>query len=631
MKPPLEPLFPALVLLAVGLIAGPQRAAADDARMPDFDARVGGYAAAELSLSGAPFFRLFFRRGWPTTKVFRGLAIQDAQGAADDNVTAVMTSELGVALADSLYIRDQLRASRFKGAESWGRGQDVVATKLQEFAELAGLEVTPRFKPILFELPLSRPSLTRAARSSTISVGAWSTEGAERSRLRLGAIGMSLWSQAAYARRQLLEAGRKGSGRAILPGTTAEDGFLGLVALQSAIAKLHDLRGRMTVTDGKLTGFSGMSSYGLSGPRRWFPHQVNLKRARGRSVISIDPNKNSICSDLGDQAALLLGACELLELTRFASKGVKATDPRESFVASLFGDSKFSDFRDVPFDPSNFSRGAEVVNFIVTNMQRLHFDADLKIFRSRSSDNPEQESVQYLVSADAGLTLLALSRFTAISKKVMTSFKRESRDPKEVSIVKGLIKSQGYAKTMLRYAARWLRTRAKKQLSDRYDVESRQALAKGASAQTRGMLARGLLAVASLPDELIKEPEREAARLAARDVMEASERDLWNPDYKLYIGRELASPPTAERPLVVATLGQAAMLSALRELAILDSDVRYLIRFKEVLGSLKARGMMASETHRGGEQGEDSDADGVKGSAAVRRAPVLLPELRLVD
>ena len=58
---------------------------------------------------------------------------------------------------------------------------------------------------------------------------------------------------------------------------------------------------------------------------------------------------------------------------------------------------------------------------------------------------------------------------------------------------------------------------------------------------------------------------------------------------------------------------------------------RLMFRFKELLGSLKARGMLAAETRRGGERGEDSDSDGVEAPSAVRRAPVLLPELRLVD
>jgi hypothetical protein len=614
------------VLILLVTLSLPSDARPDEAKkQKTFNTVTGCYGAVELAQSGQPFFRTFFSRGWPTTKKVKDLTLRDSQGSAEDTLVSLMASGMGIRFTDSTYMDYLKRSDLKKGGRAWNRSSDVVTDKLSEFAEIAGLEKGKQFTPIVLEYSQGNPRFKGGYKAQKLSTQQWVTTGVNTKELSMDAISMSLYSQALFARQQLADSKRLLGTKKYAFGTNPESAFYALISLQLAIAKLHEIKTRGIVYKNKLGIYKGLSRYSMTGTRAWIPHRVKVKGRGATLAFVADKQKDALQSQLFDQSILLLGCTELLKIVRWSARQIQPTSDNEKLLTTLFTRRKFARFEDFPIDPKSFELTIDMALFVVTNLQRLHFDVDRRTFRSRSSNNPEFEKVQTLSSADIGITLYALRSFLNEVDSLLASLSKSNN-----SLKARLIRKQRLAKTQLKLLGRWTcKIINRKGFSDRYNIASQSPISKGFSAASLGFMVRGLLSLQSVSSANLPAADKEVAQTTAFKLLKLAESKLWNPNYKLYIGRALKMLPSASKPLKVDTFGQLAMIGAMRDLANSKNDVRYLIRFGEILGSLKARGFLNAETARGGDQGNDSDGDGVQTPDGSGQAPVLLPEVYL--
>jgi hypothetical protein len=614
-----------LALFVTTALPSDARPDSDKVRSKTYKTLTGAYGVVELSQSGRPFFRTFFSRGWPTTKTVKDLTLHDSQGSAEDGLLGLMASGMGIKLNESTYIDYLKRAGLKKGGRTWSRSSDVISDKLTEFSTLAGLEKSKQFTPIVLEYAQGTPKIKGSFDVDKLSSQSWVNTGVDTKNLSMDAICMSLYSQALYARQQLVDSKHLIAPQKYNFGDDSDHAFYGLLSLQLALAKVHEIKTRGIVFKKKLGVYKGMANYGLTGNKAWMPHRIKVKR-RGASLSFLADTKNDAYqSQLFDQSIMLLGCTELLKMVRWAQKGARPASPNEKLLTTLFRSKRFDDYENTPIDPKSFDMVLDMALFVVTNLQRLHFDVDRRTFRSRSSDNPEGERVQSLSAVDAGLTLFALSSF-------LKELAELSKDiPKSDSSLKArFIRKQRLAKTQLKLLTRWFcRLIERKGFVDRYNIATQAALDKSYSAASLAFTVRGFLSLKGLSTSEIPAAEREIAESAAMRLLKNAEKKLWNPKYQLYIGRTLTKTPSKSKPYKIDSFGQIAMLGAMRMLANYKNDVRYLIRYGEVMNSLKKHGFLNAETERGGDKGGDSDKDGVLTPNAAKDAPVMLPEVFL--
>ncbi|MDF1662706.1 MAG: hypothetical protein P1V97_13095 [Planctomycetota bacterium] len=613
--------FALAVLIWAPSDAGPDK---EKAKSLTFKTVQGAYGVVELSQAGRPFFRTFFKKGWPTTQKAKSLTLQDSQGAAEDTLQGLMASGMGIKFSDSTYMEYLRQRNLKKRGAPWTRNSDIVNDKLLEFSTIAGLPKPKIFSPVLLEFSQGTAKVSGGYKEDKWSSQQWVNVGVANKELSMDAVCMSLYAQALYARQQLVDNKHILENNRYAFGTDAKSAYLGLVSLQLALAKLHEIKTRGIVYKGKLGTFRALSGYGLTGNKAWIPHRIKVKgRGAGLSFVA-DTKKDALQSQLFDQAVLLLGCTELLKITAWAKQTGPKTE-NEKLLATLFKDGKFGAFNDTPIDPKSFDLVLDIALFIITNLQRLHYDFDSLVFRSRSSKDPDLEKIHSLNAVDAGFTMLALKSFLVEVQQLLGKASKNDSGLKT-----RLIRKQRLARTQLKFLSRWVcKIVDKRGLSDRYNIKSRSAMDKTFDASAAGFLARGLFSLKSLPTEDLAQANREVAESTGYKVLKEAESKLWNPEYKLYIGRTLAKTPSAANPLAVNTLGQVSMLGVMRDLANLKNDVRYLIRYGEILGSLKSRGFINAETNRGGESGGDSDGDGVWEPGAKNHAPALMPEIHV--
>jgi len=608
-------------LILVGLAGADEKS-----NRPVYDGRTAALGAIELGKAGKGFFRGFFRRGWPTTRDYRDLTENDAQGASEDTVISLLTSNFGLPMHSSAYMQEVFAQGKARNP-SWSRPKLALQSTLGAFGQLSGWTGAPnKFSPPVFEYRVGLPALAGSYKASQPKTQSWKLEGADKV-LSLDAIGMQLWSQASYAGRQILES-HHGDSKAPKVGRDAESGFYALCALSSALAKVKELGQRCVVDGGKLQGIRNLRTYTPTSPKKWFPHRFVAKISGDKLSYKADKQKGALDSQLFDLSALLLGLVELSRVTQFADKSFNAKSPGETAAKKLFSSTKFESFGTfAPFDAKSHELVLDTAGFVLTNMQRLHFDSDRRTFRSRSLKNPALAPVQALSIADAGLTLLALSRY---AHRIGELTARQGKGRGDASLKLRLIRSKKYAATYARYLARWVRARIEQGLHDRYNIATKQYLAKQRSAGTQALAARGLLAAATLlNDKEFRPADKKSALEGVLLLMAYSEKSLWNPELKLYLAK--SSAKSDKKKIKVEVFGQLAMIGVLRELALLRDDVRYLIRLKELVRSLRAKGFVSSETKRGGETGGDSDGDGIKAPGEAGFAPVILPFVHAAD
>src|SRR5581483_4662295 len=129
-----------------------------------FESWPGLYAAAELGLGGRPLYQKLFPNGWPTTKDFRRMALEEGDGAFADSVGAVLGSGRGVPLDVSTYERFTFtqRQNEEKG-KAPGNVQAHVAQRFEAFAKEANLQNKPEgFVPVFLPYSHSAPLIQTA-------------------------------------------------------------------------------------------------------------------------------------------------------------------------------------------------------------------------------------------------------------------------------------------------------------------------------------------------------------------------------------------------------------------------------------------------------------------------------------
>lgn len=626
-KTPAHPqrgLLSALCLAALLAFSNQSDAGPAAAKDTSFDARVGLFGSAELGQAGHTFFRHFFGKGWPTTRDVRNATLHDAHGASEDTLTAVMCSGLGFKLNDSIYMSKVVSAGRRKGGKPWRRGSDVVATRMEEFAQLSGLTTVPKFNPVLFELSVATPKYKKAWNETNPASHVWTSAGADTSKLDFDAVATGLYAQGLYARRELLEYSHEEKKTRFM-GSDAWSGFYALMSLQLGLAKIREIQDKCIVSRGALKPLPSYDSYKNTGPKRWIPHSLKLKAKGSSYKFSVNKEKEAVNSQLYDQAMFMLGACEMIKVLRYSLPGAEAVTEEQKLAATLFRSTRFAAYQDVIFTTEDLLLTCDFAMFILTNLQRLHVDVERRTFRSRSSDNPALEKSQILRTADAGLALYALTTYIKVTEQLLKDLKK--RDVENLSA--RIKRKERTAKTYVKLFARWLRTTTSKGFYDRIDIATKKSPKAELSAASIAMAVRGLMTVKDMSEEIASATDKKSSETAALQLMNMAEDKLWNNKLKLYVGRTFK--PGKGKKARVSSYDQLAMIGVLKDLALRRDDVRYLIRLKELLRSMKAKGLLTTESSRGGEEGGDSDKDGLKSPADENRAPVIAPELQLLS
>src|SRR2546423_5773722 len=135
------------VALAAALASSHEVSAEGDASAISYESVPGLYTAAELGLGGRPLYQRLFPSGWPTTKEFRRMTLEEGEGAFADAMGAIMGSGLGVPLDVSTWERFSLEQQK-NNARAFGNVPALLADRWKAFRKESNLASEPEaFNP----------------------------------------------------------------------------------------------------------------------------------------------------------------------------------------------------------------------------------------------------------------------------------------------------------------------------------------------------------------------------------------------------------------------------------------------------------------------------------------------------
>ncbi len=518
-----------------------------------FETSPGLYAAAELGLGGRPLQEQLFRKGWPTTREFRRIA-QDAEAAFGDSIGAILGSGMGVPLEASRFERERLDDMKNRPRPP-ATTDAMLALRWQAFAQVSGLASAPAgFKPIF--IPYRHGDRGQLGQDT---------------RIGLDGIGFAIYANTLFAEQQLAIV--RTSGSSSLAGRTELDGFLGLVALECATAAMHELGQQLCLT---FHGAGGKPELGAP-PRGYheivqkheldreyyYPRGFTARVTSGSVAYALGAAEEDAGSSLHDQAAILLGLCEL----------AKASVPAKTGSGWFFG----PDGKGAAFPDSTSTEAAELAAFVAESVGQLHWNpldgkvGGLASFANNGAWGDTQRP------EDAGLLLLALEQFLSL------------QDPRVASLP-AVQKHMSVALDNTTAFLLSVQKTSSQGFCDSYNLSERGPAETRRSLGTQGIVVRGLLAsvrASKLPAYAGKKhPEaREAAALVVRWLDETR----WDQGRHSYTVE--GAPANS-----VTTRDAAAVLGGLRDIAFETGDCRYLLRYKAYLTTLRARGPFLTET-----------------------------------
>ncbi|HZV02095.1 MAG TPA: hypothetical protein VFF73_35630 [Planctomycetota bacterium] len=574
-----------------------------------FESAPGLYTAAELGLGGRPLYGKLFPNAWPTTKDFRRMTLEHGDGAFADSVGAFLSSGLGVPLDVSLY-------ERWKQNQQGKPVARVMADRWNEFRQAAGLQAQVNaFNPTFLPYRRGDPGIASFDEAAPWAT-AWSTKGQDKA-ITLDAIGLEIYAFALFADQQLSierQAQVSGSTQTCV-GRTDVDGFFALVGLECAMAAVRELQGALCLdarADKGKVGLTAMpKNYKVrqsqfQGRETFFPHGFDVEVGKGTATYTLPANANDQKSRLFDQAALILG------LSQLAKAG---TSPKG--VGKIFNAQ-----RGLSFEPNALSDIFELLVFVVESTKEVNWNPQNN-GRIASFADVNAPGTSLLVE-DAGLLLVALEQFLSI-------------DPKKApqAIQADLGEAQGHMATILHRVTMFLEDAQKTSnppqggLCDMYNLDGSPALSKNGVEQrsllAQGLAVRGLLAAArasSLPayagaKTVAAHPEAKDAAMLILKWLE----NRWDKSKRAYVDAPGSGPSK------LRAQDAAAILGAFRDAAFDTVDARYLQRYRTYLTTLRARGLVLSESQRS----RDVLGDGgdLKGPGTVLKAPVVASEVTI--
>jgi hypothetical protein len=599
----------ALAFAAPFAIVRPASRAADGDSDTSFESAKGLYAAAELGLGGRPLYQALFPNGWPTTKEFRRMTLDEGEAAFADSIGSMLGSGLGVPLDVSMYERDRLaKKQETGGGKAPGTVDAYLPTRWEEFRTLSGLQSTVEsFHPVF--LPYRRGDPIPAAPFDESKPGTWSwQQKGQDTLITLDAIGLSMYAYTIFAEQQL--AAERTVTASGVPttyiGRNDVDGFLGFVALECAIASMRELREKLCMSKGA-AGNSVLGAFPKSvaalvakGTQRevYYPHGLTATVNRATVTYAVGTGAPDIKMRLYDQAAVLLGLCELAKASAPGKKG------SNQFFAS--------DRKGPSFPETTYYDAIELAGFVASSIKNISWNPGNA--GNCSSFATTDAWGDALRTEDAGLLLLALEQFIALTPA--------KADAEFVSAQKGMSTVVDHTTSFLLNVQK-TSTPAMTGFCDNYNLagESPAETQNGVEKRSlfaQGLVVRGLLAAnrtTNLANYSGKKPAglKESALLVLKWLEDAR----WDGKRRAYVEEKGKGTKTR-------AVDAAAVLGALRDVALDTGDARYLLRYKDYLTTLRARGLFLAETAR-----SRADLAGAKSPQEAGKAPVLAAEVSI--
>lgn len=559
------------------LVAGLLLAAPLSAQDLRFESGEHLAAVCELLEGGLPLEPELFRRGWPTDAAYRRMTGELGGDAAQAILAAYLASGAGLSLSSSTY-EDQRFLRQARAGNAQQTIQQLVRFELGGYKQLAGatLQVPQGFDPVVVPYQRARAELEKLYAAGDLSTWRWKAQGGQ-TRYALDGLGFALLAQARLAGLQLsVKRTEAQAGRQVqLLGRSGDGGFWGLVALHCAVAQLHELRA--VVIDAREERAAprqtllGLDEISFMFPSVW---QTTPSADHG-PVHALDPAagdqpSESLKSSLFGLSAILLGASEMYAITD-TSAGQK-TPITELFAGNL-----------APFEPTTNDLALDVALFAFRSLRSLHVNVIKQRATSLGSIRGGGNSI---TPTDLGVFLLALRAF---KEKVVIGAK-VTKHPRAAELLEEQSKAGVLVSTLGGVFTQWAAD--SQGFYDRYGVETNAKSTDVRSLAGQGYAIRGLLvAHRQVAQGQATSPFLDAALRTARWL----DRERWDAEAQAYVEVVASKPSTKLGPL-----GALGLLGALRELSLATDDGRYLERYRQVLESLSARGLVRAPADRVG-------------------------------
>jgi hypothetical protein len=499
------------------------------------------YGAWELHQGGASLERVLFARGWPTDAAHRRLTLELAGEPAVDLTGLGLAPGVGLPITASSYEADRLNAL---GSRSRVRDtQGLLRQTLSDYKTQSGYAGSlPRsYVPSFLAFAEAGGSLQSSFRRDDVAT--YRRPAPPKSTVSLEGVGFTLLAQARFAREELMIT-REEEGKRLV-GRDGRTGFLALVALHSALATVRELQ--QVVVDTKLRALQAQTDLlTLDEFRHHLPASWEASVADEVVEHSLTGGTAAFASYLRGQAATLLALAELAQVT----------DPKG--VEELHAIRRLHD-KDVHI------MVVEAALFVFRALRSLHVDVRLR----RAISKEKGSSIETI---DLGVYLMA-----------MQAFKQHVELDTRGSTQTLLGEERGKCVTLISTLSDSIRIWQQQREDGFYNVYSVRTnsadVQAGESLASNAFAIRGLLA----SHKALSEGAAQSAHLeAAKVAVAALDRRRWSPTLRAYTENDRAPKASG--------FGAVAVLGALRELALITSDGRYLGRYRQYLQSLSDNG-----------------------------------------
>lgn len=555
-------MFSCRTIIPIILAAGAPALA--QAPEPKFDAGEHLEALSELMEGGSALAAQLFAHGWPTDAAYQRMTRQLAQDNAVKQMAGYLGSGAGLPLSASSY-EDQRFQQKARGGAPVSNVQGLLRQELNAYKTLAGatnLQIPANFDPVA--IPFQRARAETGRKWLLNDLATWKWSGTQPPpRYSLDALAWGLVCEARLARLELStkRTESQAGAKAEYYGRTGEGGFLGLVALHTAIAKLHELRS--LVVDHRSQKLSIRQTFlGLDEMQYVLAAQwTSTASPNGAPAHTLDPGE-ALKSHLFALAGLLIGACELAEL-------VNPEDaPRP--ILDLF------EGQQAHFEKDTYDLALDTALYAFRALRSLHVNVVKQ--RPTSLGGPVARG-NTIGTSDLGLFILAISRF----KTSISGERGQDKHPRASEIDEEQ-KKAGVLLTTLGGALRGWEADAPG-FHDIYSVETNARSSQAKSLAAQGNAIRGLLVTHQLASQ---GGERTPFLEAALRTLRWLDKERWDGAAQAYV----ESTPDGKPSPRVGPLGGLAVLSALREAARLTGDGRYLERYRQYLETLAGKGLL---------------------------------------
>jgi len=478
---------------------------------------------AELARAGGGLSSELFARGWPTGPAVQAVTKDGAEKVARALASRAALGGQGLALSTSRHMSLEHARAKAAGERVPGTTRDFAEqVRIPALARAAGLPAAPKDAAKAVYLEAGKDGLIRA-----------------------DALGWGLTASVRLARELGFHRRTEGGGPVV--GDAGDAGFDALLHLSIAGAKVAALRAQLALGQGGL-GEATLTDYDPFSAPRYFPHAWKLVKSPeedGGPLFEVTDPK----SRLFDQAALLLGCCELARL---------ASGPGIADGLGLMGPAKgMGDVREELFPLAQCAQAKDVARFLFRNLTALHFDPTAKCFASEAVPGERGNRIETI---DAALALVALEAAHDLF----------ADDQKLKAEVRKLLAAQ----------AAFVESR----LQPDGTLPAATVTGPGAAAvkEPASLAAEALVIEALLAGSRALQDEKLLA--AARKHMRRLEARRFDPWASLYLGAD----PAAEA--LVTPMDAAFTLGALRELALTAKAPEAIDRFRDVFGALSQAG-----------------------------------------